>query len=77
MSFIYGSVQFLHLKMCMKDLPNFNSYIFAWAAAFVGPVMKGERLPWLCARGPGRQPGGAGGPDEASPPGSPPGSPSL
>lgn len=36
--------------------------------------MKGERPPWLCARGPGRQPGGAGEPDTASPPGSVPAS---
>ena len=36
--------------------------------------MKGERPPWLCARGPGRQPGGAGEPDTASPPGNLPAS---
>lgn len=38
--------------------------------------MKGERPPWLCARGPGRQPGGTGRrPDAVSPPGCPQGSP--
>lgn len=39
--------------------------------------MKGERPPWLYAHGPGRQPGGAGGPDAASPSGSSLGSPSF